>query len=116
MQNPVLLLSGEHGAVDMLAHLVRCPQYERARNIRRAFELSEFDNRELNVVLASDRNALSREVASTRARNPDRNGQLRPGIYPARSDLDRARALTVLPNRLCRHVGNSQADGSWAAF
>ncbi|HWN50187.1 MAG TPA: hypothetical protein VNO18_10230, partial [Xanthobacteraceae bacterium] len=55
------------------------------------------------VVLISDRNALSPQLASMRTRDPDRNGHLGPGIYLARRDLDRASALTVRPNCLCCH-------------
>ena len=106
MQNPVIFLGGEDGPIDMLAHLKRCPQYERARSAGLAVERREFGTRELGVVLMSDRNALSPQVASIEASDPDRNCQLGAGIDLARRDLDRARALTVRPNCLCGHGVN----------
>ena len=90
----------------MPARLERRPHDERARNVRLTVELCEYGSRQLGVVLISDRNALSAEVASMRAGDPGRNSELRPGIDLARRDLDRARALTVFPDCLCRHGVN----------
>lgn len=139
MRNPLLVVRGEDGPPDVLAHFERRPQYERRRRL--AVELREFGTREFGVVLGSDRDTLSREVASIRAGSPDGDGQLGPGIRIARRDFDPACAPTVRPDCFCRHgvdviletqedrVGTparprsvaasgveSQAAGSWAAF
>src|SRR5712691_4757552 len=79
MQNPVLLLGSKHGPVAMLAHFKRRPQYERARDVRLAVERREFDTRQLGVVLISDPDALSPQVASVRAGDPGGHGQFGPG-------------------------------------
>ncbi len=104
MRNPVLLVSGEDGPVDMLARFERRPQHQCARNVSPAVQLHEFAAHQLGAVLISDRNALSPQVASVRARDKGPQRQLGPGIDLARGSLDRACALTVRPNCLCHHV------------
>ena len=140
MRNPLLVVRGEDGPPGVLAHFEGRPQYERRRRL--AVALREFGTRAFGVVMVSDRDTLSREVASIRAGSPDRDGQLGPGIRLIRRDLDRACMPTVRSDCLCRHgvdvipetqedrVGTispsarsvaasgveSQAAGSWAAF
>ena len=106
MEDPVLLPGGEDSSVDMLARFERRPQYKCARDVRLAVALREFGNRQLSAILISDRNTLSAEVAAIRARDAGPNDQLGPGIDLARRDLDRARALTVRADCLCRHRVN----------
>ena len=106
MQHPVLLMSGEHGPVDMHARFERCSQYQSARNVCLAVELGEFGAGELSGVLILDGNALSREIASVRAPNVARQAQLGASINLARRDLDRTCARTVR-NCLRRHGVNA---------
>ena len=96
MRNPLVVVGREHCHPDVLAHFAGCPQYERRRRL--AFALHEFGKREFGVLPISDRDALSRQVASVRTGSPDPDGQLGPGIRIARRDLDPACAPTVRPH------------------
>src|SRR5262245_56929324 len=104
MCDPILFVRGEHDPVDMLAHFERRPQDQWAHDINLSVELLEFGTRQLDAVLISDRNALSRQVASMRARGEGPYGQLGPGVDLVLRDLDCTCALIVRPNCLCRHV------------
>jgi hypothetical protein len=88
----------------MLARFERCRQDQRAHNVSLAVERREFGARQLGAVLISDRNPLSGQVASMRARDEGPQRQLGPDIDFARRKLDRAGALTVRPNCLCGHI------------
>src|SRR3954470_1211789 len=98
MQETVLLLRGENGPVGVFTNVERRPQHRGACGAALLIDFGEFGARKFGVILISDGDLLSAQVASVRAGDAAGHRQLGSRIYLARRDLDGAGAPTVRPD------------------